>query len=257
MQSTGTAKTEWVAAFDSSAGAALALAQGVRVVARRTLPAAERERDADLAAWCLAACREAGVSLAGIRSWTVGLGPGSFSGLRAGIAFVQGVALGSGARVRGLPSSLGLARMAVDEARAVPARVGVLHDARRGQLIVSVWVFAGGGWREAGSAGVREPGDVAAELAACDYLVTPHAATVAPRLEAAARARLQAVEALDAATLLAPPGWSWPVAGDEAGTDAATLGAVAALEPIYVRPPVFVPPQPSGPLPEWLTAPLG
>ncbi|MEI8079429.1 MAG: hypothetical protein WCH61_07375, partial [bacterium] len=121
MESTKTVDAEWVAAFDSSAGAALVLAQGTRVVARRTLPAAERERDADLAAWCLAACREAGVALADLRSWTVGLGPGSFSGLRAGLAFVQGVALGSGARVRGLPSSLGLARMAVDEARTALA----------------------------------------------------------------------------------------------------------------------------------------
>lgn len=253
MKSTGTVDAEWVAAFDSSAGAALVLAQGARVVARRTLPAAERERDADLAAWCLAACGEAGVSLAGIRRWTVGIGPGSFSGLRAGIAFVQGVVLGSGARVRGLPSSLGLARMTVDEARTASARVGVLHDARRGQLILSVWALAEGSWREAGPAGVREPGEVAAELAACDYLVTPHAATVAPRLEAAARARLQVVEALDAATLLAPPGWSWPVAG----ADSATLDGAAFIEPIYVRPPVFVPPQPPGPLPEWLTAPLG
>jgi hypothetical protein len=84
--------------------------------------------------------------------------------------------------------------------------------------------------------------------------VTPHAATVAPRLEVAARARLQAVAALDAATLLAPPGWCWPSA---AGADAAAVDGAAFLEPIYVRPPVFVPPQSPGPLPEWLTAPLG
>ncbi|MFA5204586.1 MAG: tRNA (adenosine(37)-N6)-threonylcarbamoyltransferase complex dimerization subunit type 1 TsaB [Lentisphaeria bacterium] len=252
MNSSVNADEVWSAALDSSVGAALAIARGGRVVVRRNLPAAERERDLDLAAWCLDACREAGVPLAAIRCWTVGIGPGSFSGLRAGIAFVQGVTAATGAQVRGVPSSLALACMAAaaGTAAAPGCRVGVLHDARRQQLILSVWELTDAGWRETVPAGVREPAELPAALAGCDRLVTPHAATVAPRLDPSALGRLLAVADLDAAALLAPPGWPWPAAAPAESADG------PAIEPIYVRPPVFVPPRPPGPPADWLTTPL-
>ena len=55
----------------------------------------------------------------------VGLGPGSFAGIRAALAFAQGLALGGRARVTGVPSTLALTR---DN-----ARTAVVGDARRGR----------------------------------------------------------------------------------------------------------------------------
>lgn len=53
----------------------------------------------------------------------VGQGPGSFAGIRAALAFAQGIALGGSARVDGLPSTLALA--CAGEKRAI------VGDARR------------------------------------------------------------------------------------------------------------------------------
>jgi tRNA threonylcarbamoyl adenosine modification protein YeaZ len=61
----------------------------------------------------------------------VGIGPGSFAGIRAALAFAQGYALGSGCSVFGLPSSCALAE---------PSRkVAVVGDARRGKFWVALY----------------------------------------------------------------------------------------------------------------------
>ncbi len=61
----------------------------------------------------------------------VGQGPGSFAGIRAAIAFAQGLALGSRAEVSGLPSTLALTR---DN-----AKVAVVGDARRDRYWVTLY----------------------------------------------------------------------------------------------------------------------
>ena len=58
----------------------------------------------------------------------VGRGPGSFSGIRAALAFAQGVAAATGCEVTGLPSTLALSR---DH-----GRIAVVGDARRGRFWV-------------------------------------------------------------------------------------------------------------------------
>ena len=61
----------------------------------------------------------------------VGQGPGSFAGIRAALAFAQGLALGSNAEVFGLPSALALTR---DK-----AKVAVVGDARRERYWVALY----------------------------------------------------------------------------------------------------------------------
>ncbi|HEY3499167.1 MAG TPA: tRNA (adenosine(37)-N6)-threonylcarbamoyltransferase complex dimerization subunit type 1 TsaB [Polyangiaceae bacterium] len=83
---------------------------------------------------------EAGWSRSSLDRLAVGIGPGSFTGLRVGIALVQGIALGLDRPLVGCGS---LATMA----RGVPAedarlRVPVL-DARRGELFAAVYGPAG------------------------------------------------------------------------------------------------------------------
>lgn len=101
---------------------------------------------------------EAGVSRRSIERIAVGIGPGSFVGLRVGIALAEGLALGMGCTVVGVPSLHAMAR-AVPRERSGP-RI-VLADARRGELFVCV-VAADG--RELLSVSVMNPDRVVEEL---------------------------------------------------------------------------------------------
>lgn len=71
------------------------------------------------------------ISGASIGEIIVGTGPGSFAGIRAALAFAQGYAVGSGCRVRGLPSPCAFA----------PDRgpLSVVGDARRGKYWVALF----------------------------------------------------------------------------------------------------------------------
>ncbi len=64
-----------------------------------------------------------GTSLGAIDRIVVGQGPGSFAGIRAALAFAQGVALGGKAKVFGLPSPMAFTRAG--------ACLAVIGDARR------------------------------------------------------------------------------------------------------------------------------
>ena len=72
-----------------------------------------------------------GVAPGGLDQIVVGQGPGSFAGIRAALAFAQGLALGSRAVVFGLPSTLALTR---DN-----AKVAVVGDARRDRYWVTLY----------------------------------------------------------------------------------------------------------------------
>ena len=83
------------------------------------------------------AFQSAGISLSEVREWTIGLGPGSFSGIRIGAALIKGICAGTGAAYRGVPSSVAMASAlsAMDV-----ANVAVLHDGRRGEALTSPYV---------------------------------------------------------------------------------------------------------------------
>ena len=75
-----------------------------------------------------------GLSVGDLDQVLVGQGPGSFAGIRAALAFAQGIALGSGegrAKVVGLPSTYALTRDG--------ARTAVVGDARRDRFWVVVY----------------------------------------------------------------------------------------------------------------------
>jgi len=60
----------------------------------------------------------------------VGIGPGSFAGIRSALAFAQGYALGTRCDVLGLPSACALAG---------EGKIAVVGDARRGKAWVAVF----------------------------------------------------------------------------------------------------------------------
>ncbi|MEM1058077.1 MAG: tRNA (adenosine(37)-N6)-threonylcarbamoyltransferase complex dimerization subunit type 1 TsaB [Verrucomicrobiota bacterium] len=66
----------------------------------------------------------------------VGLGPGSFGGIRVGIAAAHGVALAQNAEVWGIPSTYA---QAVRHPKVT--RLGIFADARRGEYYVSVFAL--------------------------------------------------------------------------------------------------------------------
>jgi tRNA threonylcarbamoyladenosine biosynthesis protein TsaB len=61
-------------------------------------------------------------------------GPGSFAGSRVGVAFARGLALASGAEAVGVSNLAVLAQGA-----EVPGPLAVLHDAKRGDIVLQVW----------------------------------------------------------------------------------------------------------------------
>lgn len=72
-----------------------------------------------------------GLSVADVDEILVGQGPGSFAGIRAALAFAQGLALPAGRPVVGLPSALAFAREG--------ERIAVVGDARRDRFWVVVY----------------------------------------------------------------------------------------------------------------------
>ncbi|MCF7854431.1 MAG: tRNA (adenosine(37)-N6)-threonylcarbamoyltransferase complex dimerization subunit type 1 TsaB, partial [Candidatus Pacebacteria bacterium] len=124
------------AALDSSFGIALAVAENDRLVVEANRPFQGRRNDENLVPWIREALANAELNLSSIVRWNVGRGPGSFTGIRVGIAFVKGVCMQTGAAYRGVPSSLALACAASNELN-VGDHIAVVHDARRGQLIAT------------------------------------------------------------------------------------------------------------------------
>lgn len=90
----------------------------------------ERPHASDLFPALARLCAQLGLRARDIEAVLVGTGPGSYTGLRVGIASALGLARGSGAQLAGLPSGEALAfdRLAPGE------RGTLLLDARQGEL---------------------------------------------------------------------------------------------------------------------------
>ena len=70
------------------------------------------------------------LDLDGIERIVVGMGPGSFAGIRSALAFAQGYALGKTCEVLGLPSACALAG---------DGKVAVVGDARQGKAWIALF----------------------------------------------------------------------------------------------------------------------
>lgn len=81
---------------------------------------------------------ESGCRLRELAAIAVGLGPGSFIGVRVAVATAKGLALGAGVPLIGVSS---LAALALSAAR--PGRIGVAIDAKKGQVYCGVYDVPG------------------------------------------------------------------------------------------------------------------
>ena len=81
-----------------------------------------------------------GMTVQDIDAFVVGVGPGGFTGVRLGVAVVQGLAYATGKSVIALPSLLALAQAAF-EAQPVEMTVLVANDARMNQVYWAAYHF--------------------------------------------------------------------------------------------------------------------
>jgi tRNA threonylcarbamoyladenosine biosynthesis protein TsaB len=175
-----------------------------------------------------AALGRAGVELAAITLYSVAVGPGSFTGLRVGIAAVQGLALATSRRVVPIPTLDALA--ACDEARSDDAgQVGVWMDGQRGQVFAAIYH----GTRQVTRAAALPP-HALIERWNMEPGATGHPAVVIG--DGAVRYADLIATAWPDARIVAPPALA-PVIGRLAGERADQAVAPHGIVPIYVRPP--------------------
>jgi tRNA threonylcarbamoyladenosine biosynthesis protein TsaB len=171
--------------------------------------------------------REARLEREQIEGLALGLGPGSYTGIRAAIALAQGWQLAREVKLIGLSSAECLAAQV--HAEGVSGRVNVVIDAQRDEFYLAVYEIGATGFREVAPLRVAGRADV--------------------------NERAQAGE-----TLLGPEITRWFPAGRVAFPRAATLGRLAlgrdnfapgeTLQPIYLREPGFVKAPPPRIIPE-------
>jgi tRNA threonylcarbamoyladenosine biosynthesis protein TsaB len=217
-----------LAVEQSSAACGAVLLLDDRAAACAAWRAADSPR-AGLAAVLPRLLREAGMELAGVDAFAVGIGPGSFGGLRSACAALSAMALPDGKPVCGVCGARALAeRLSAERGGRAAA---VLGDARRGRLWL---VRSGGGADPAAEASVElvAPDDVAGALPPGALIATPDW----DRIGALLRERLR-----DAAECIEGP--VCPTAEDVArrALELMRHGPPPAARPIYLHPPVARP----------------
>jgi len=90
--------------------------------------------------------RRANLGREAVEVLAVGLGPGSYTGIRAAIAVAQGWQLARSTRVLGVSSLESLAAQA--QAEGLSGRVNLAVDAQRGEFYLATWELSAGHRRE-------------------------------------------------------------------------------------------------------------
>jgi tRNA threonylcarbamoyladenosine biosynthesis protein TsaB len=119
----------------------------------------------------------AGLRFADLDRIAVGVGPGTFTGLRIGLASARGLAQSLGAELAGVPSPRALALVAANSDEAQGLGVLALIDARRGEAFAAAYAPAG-----APPAGAPPAGELAhGGPAAAQHEPTPPRELAPPR----------------------------------------------------------------------------
>lgn len=203
----------------------VALVRGEVLVAARALPPG-----VPVSAALLPAVAEtlagAAVALADVEAFALSIGPGSFTGLRVGLATLKGLAFGSGRPAVAVPTLAALAA----GAPAGDAPLATLLDAQRGEVYAAAWERAGADLRVLLPEGLYRLEELCPLLPGRVCLLGDGALLHAERLR----------ERLGPGAVVAGHGHAAPQAADVARLGALGLAAgqgadPAALVPRYLR----------------------
>jgi tRNA threonylcarbamoyladenosine biosynthesis protein TsaB len=213
-----------ILAFDCAGAACSVAVAKDGTIAALLREAMERGQAERLMPMIVAAIEEAGLSFAALDLLAATTGPGSFTGLRVGLAALRGLALASAKPMLGISSLEAVARGTHAEERAGRVLV-VLLESKRADLYAQLFE---GGLAPAGEPFSAEPRALATKLAGRKLLLAGDGArrAEAALAEAACDLRFSQAPGLPDAALLAA------LAAERAG--AASLRPPA---PLYLRRP--------------------
>ncbi len=213
----------------------VALGRDGRVIASRSEPMTRGHQER-LPVLVEAVLAEADVAASALTVVAATRGPGSFTGLRVGLAFAQGLAAATGARSIGLSSLDALAVQAHLAAPDSPSPIAAVMDARRGQVYLALWGAAD-------ASGETDPALTRALVQAAGAMTIEDATA----LLNASSPRVQVIGS--GAHLITPAS---PDAGQVEGPDPQALvhlatiragqAASTGLDPLYLRAPDATPP---------------
>jgi tRNA threonylcarbamoyladenosine biosynthesis protein TsaB len=166
-----------------------------------------------------------GLSLDDVQGFAVGLGPGSFTGLRIGLATVKGLAYARRVPVSGASS---LAALALEGPEAIP--LGAIAVARRGEIYL-------GRYRRSGTElEPLAPEEALSHVDLAQWVASePAARLLGPAVHEVRAELLQAGVPADRFLELPDVPAAWAVSRLAPPPGALDLQALAALEPHYVR----------------------
>jgi tRNA threonylcarbamoyladenosine biosynthesis protein TsaB len=117
------------------------------------------------------ALKQAGLERDQIEGIVIGLGPGSYTGIRAAIALAQGWQLGRGVKLLGVSSAECVAAQA--EAEGTTGKVAVVIDAQRGEFYLAGFEISAGGRREVSPLRLATLAEAQAREQAGEVLIGP------------------------------------------------------------------------------------
>ncbi len=209
----------------------VALGQGGQVIASRSEPMTRGHQER-LPVLVKAVLAEAGLGASALSVVAATRGPGSFTGLRVGLAFAQGLAEATGATGLGLSSLDALAVQAMLADPDNPAPVAAVMDARRGQVYLALWAGRSSNGTEGRFGAVIQP-PAALGLADAEAVLAPHrprAIGSGAALVEGSVAEVHVVDGPDPAALV------------HLATALADGSDATGLEPLYLRAPDATPP---------------
>jgi tRNA threonylcarbamoyl adenosine modification protein YeaZ len=104
----------------------------------------------------------------------VGLGPGSYTGIRAALSIAQGWQLATGVKLLGIGSAEVLAAQA--QAGKIFGRVNVVIDAQRGEFYLAAYEISAGGIKELAPLKIAAASEVGSRARAGEILIGSEAA---------------------------------------------------------------------------------
>ena len=189
--------------------------------------------------------RQAGVTIKDLAAIAVGIGPGSFTGLRIALSYAKGVALATGCGVVGIHSldALALSALCLPELASGTTICPIL-DARKGELYAALYRPVENGLEKLSGEFLAKPEDLARQIELAGQIegevvylgdgVTSHGDALRKEAQGPQGARGRKVTVADlslvrsSAAMIAVLGAARVASG--------RLDSVSSLQPLYVRP---------------------